>query len=958
MYDPALYGHATVTAETSRLHRLTAPQKSRIEVSDRMILIQDTAGGTSAELPVNELDDIALERGLLWSSVSFRLTDGSSYSVGGLTHEDARRICGKCREEVARYASTVRQPLRALCESASQVLAETRYTRHSEGEILYASLEAGLRGLGRAVRNSLAVTETQLLDRLAPLEERPAFEEARVKANEAYIRYILPSVKGAARPVRLTDEQAEAIATDEVATLVLAGAGTGKTSVIVGKVAHLVRNMDVPPEEILVIAYNRKAAQEVRERLAEDLRGAAVFTFHALGRRIIAEAEDRTPSISRLAGDGYTSLRTFDSILKALLRDPNQAREVLEFIANHQASQRSAFSFKTPAEYDEYVRQVELRALSGDRVRSFEELLIANYLTEYGVRFRYESNYPVETADRQHSQYRPDFYLPEYDIYIEHFALDESGQPPEGWSNYLQGVEWKRSIHAQYATTLVETYSWQNRQGKLLADLRKNLESRGVGFERQSVEALVSKLGQRRITWLAGVIATFLNHVKESQLTTEVLADRIGLLDDKERGGRFLGVFEQVHERYESALREERAVDFHDLINRAAQLVSEGKWEHSYRYILVDEFQDISAGRMNLLQSLKKRGVAFFLVGDDWQSIYRFAGSDVGIMRNCGKYVGYVQEKTLSNTFRYGSGILEPSSSFVRRNPEQTQRPLRSLSSAVDNGMTVVSARTPASGLRTALRDMREHLKVDEGSVLVLGRYRHSRKHMPKETDESSLNLEFSTVHAAKGREADFVIVLDLTDRYHGFPSRVEDDPLLALALPPSGGEAAYPFAEERRLFYVAITRAKRGVYLVTDERHPSPFVTELLKESKGLRQIGEFAPDCPRCGGGKLVPARHGQSLRCSRGQDCGCIAPICRGCGQGYVIIAERGQSSCTNSGCKNPPPACPQCGLGVLVRRKGPYGSFFACSESFSSVKCGYKRDPSRGRRGKRGRVRRRR
>ena len=958
MYDPALYGPETVTAETSRIHRLTAPQKSRIEVSDRIILIQDTAGATNAKLPVYELDDISLEQGLLWSSISFRLTDGSSYSVGGLTHEDARRICGKCRDEVARYASTVRKPLLALCESASQVLAETRYTRHSEGGMLFASLEAGLRGLGREVRKSLAASESRLLDRLAPLEERPAFEEARGKTNEAYIRDILPSVKGAARPVRLTDEQAEAIATDEEATLVLAGAGTGKTSVIVGKVAHLVRNMGVPPEEILVIAYNRKAAEEVRERLAGDLRGAAVFTFHALGRRIIAESEDRTPSISRLAGDGYTSLRTFDGILKALLRDPNQAREVLEFIANHQASHRSAFSFKTPAEYDEYVRQVELRTLSGDRVRSFEELLIANYLTEYGVRFRYEVNYPVETANRQHSQYRPDFYLPEHDIYIEHFALDEKGQPPDGWTNYLQGVEWKRSLHSQYDTTLVETYSWQNRQGRLLTALGKNLESRGIVFERQSVEALVSKLGQRRITWLAGVIGTFLNHVKERQLTTEVLADRIGLLDDKERGERFLGVFEQVHERYASALREERAVDFHDLINRAARLVSGGKWQHSYRHILVDEFQDISAGRMNLLQSLKKPDVAFFLVGDDWQSIYRFAGSDVGIMRNCGKYLGYVQEKTLSNTFRYGSGILEPSSSFVRRNPEQTQRPLRSLSSAADNGITVVSARTPASGLRTALRDMREHVKVDNGSVLVLGRYRHSRKHMPKETDESSLDLEFSTVHAAKGREADFVIILDLTDRYHGFPSRVEDDPLLTLALASADGDTAFQFAEERRLFYVAITRARRGVYLVTDERYPSPFVTELIKESKGLRQIGEFAPDCPRCGGGKLVPARHGQSLRCSRGQDCGSIAPICRGCGQGYVIIAEKGQSSCTNSGCQNPPSTCPQCGLGVLVRRKGPYGPFFACSESFSSVRCGYKRDPSRGRRGRRGRVRRRR
>ena len=319
-------------------------------------------------------------------------------------------------------------------------------------------------------------------------------------------------------------------------------------------------------------------------------------------------------------------------------------------------------------------------------------------------------------------------------------------------------------------------------------------------------------------------------------------------------GERFLDVFAQVRERYERALRDEKALDFHDLINRAARLISSGRWSHAYRYVLVDEFQDISAGRMALLSALRREGLAYFLVGDDWQSIYRFAGSDVGIMRSCGDHLGHVREMTLSSTFRYGAGILEPSTAFVRRNPEQTQRPLRSLSSAADNGITVVSAGAPASGLRTALQDIRELTDGESHLVLVLGRYRRSRRHLPKDRGDGSLRLEFSSVHAAKGREADFVIALDLTDRYWGFPSRVEDDPLIGLALPPAAG-TAYPFAEERRLFYVALTRARRGAYLVTDSRHPSAFVTELIEKSEGVRQIGEFAPPCPRRCGGKLVP-------------------------------------------------------------------------------------------------------
>ncbi len=107
-------------------------------------------------------------------------------------------------------------------------------------------------------------------------------------------------------------------------------------------------------------------------------------------------------------------------------------------------------------------------------------------------------------------------------------------------------------------------------------------------------------------------------------------------------------------------------------------------------YVLVDEFQDISRGRMALLQALARFDVAWFLVGDDWQSIYRFAGSDVGLVRTCQAYLGYTTERTLSQTFRFGRGILDPSTAFVRRNPEQTRRPLRSSSSGDDTGISVI----------------------------------------------------------------------------------------------------------------------------------------------------------------------------------------------------------------------------------------------------------------------------
>ena len=170
-------------------------------------------------------------------------------------------------------------------------------------------------------------------------------------------------------------------------------------------------------------------------------------------------------------------------------------------------------------------------------VKSFEELEIANYLTEHGVEFQYED--PYETATQQHRQYQPDFFLPGHDIYIEHFALDRNGRPPPGWRRYAEGVEWKRTIHRQRGSTLVETHSWQHRQGVLLETLRRRLEETGVRFQQIPRQELVRQLAQEQTTWLAGLLATFLNHVKSSGLSSGALESRARQTGDRRRNESF-----------------------------------------------------------------------------------------------------------------------------------------------------------------------------------------------------------------------------------------------------------------------------------------------------------------------------------------------------------------------------------------------------------------------------------
>ena len=829
------------------------------------------------------------------------------------------------------------EEVRSLLDECRPVFSGERYVRHSEGESILRSLQA----LSKAAPQGMAGLEADELrdwHNLVGYAEASELEAARRRNNDSYVDRQLAAVHAttsAYMPTSLTDEQARAVAQDEDVTLVLAGAGTGKTSVIVGKTLHLAQGLDVDPSHILLLAFNRKAAEEIRERLPEDLAGVQVSTFHSFGRRVIAES-DVAPTVSRLATDSFACTRALTSILEAMLRDPRTYEVVMEFLAYRSAPYRSPFEFKTVAEYQEYVRSVERRNLNGDLVRSYEEVLVSNFLTEHGVKFPYERPYEERTADRKRQQYRPDFYLPEYDIYLEHFALDREGRPPENWGSYSESVQWKRQLHRDNGTNLIESHSWEI--GDLQFDvLRQKLEAHGVEMERRDCAELVIELARQKILVLADLLNTFITHAKAADLSVDDMLERAGSGSTRERSERFLTIYETVRERYEQLLRDEGAVDFTDLIKRANSLIEDGAWQSPFRYILVDEFQDISADRMALLKSLKGPGVAYFLVGDDWQSIYRFAGSDVQLMMSCSEHLGHVVECHLTQTFRFGERVQTPSSGFIQANPEQSRRELRPAETDMDRGVAVVRSRTQDAGLARSLMEIVEHAGDSESTVLVLGRFNKSQRVMPAGSGTESLRLEFSTVHRAKGREADYVVVLDLKDGYDGFPSKITDDPVLQMALPPVS-EQPYPFAEERRLFYVAVTRSQRGTYLVTDFRYPSGFVDELQKLDGRIEVLGPLPVKCPQCKEGAMLSSSTGRTLRCSNYPTCGGQAPRCLNCSMGYILV-DSNEARCLNPTCTDSPRVCPSCGRGVLMPRKGRYGPFFGCSRYWSDPPCGH-------------------
>ena len=841
-------------------------------------------------------------------------------------------------EEIVQQASEAPGETASLTDELEILLHGDRYIRRSQARRAESVIQLIKRGCTPETRRHPEGKVHAVPKAVDALEKLVTDEAERATTNDALVDGQISAILAATHdllPNGLTEEQARAIATDEDVTLVLAGAGTGKTAVIIGKIAHLVRNQLAAPESILALAFNRKAAIEIRERLPADLKGAHVSTFHSFALRVIAAASV-APTISKMAQDDFAYVRAIEGMIRRMLTDPHLSGAVLNLLSTMTAEYRTPFDFNSPAEYQQYVRDSELRTLNLDLAKSFEELAISNFLSQQGIVFQYEKPYEFETATSERRQYTPDFYLPDHDIYIEHFALNQRGRPPRGWAGYMEGVSWKRRQHAERRTSLIETYSWQHRDETLLDALERQLLEAGVEFDPVPVEELVERISRERISWLAHLLGTFLNHAKSGNLTSEEIEERARDQRDQRRTRHFLDVFHRVRQEYERLLQEERAIDFHDLINQATEHIRQGNWSSPFDHVLIDEFQDISDGRMALAKALDRPDQAYFLVRDDWQSIYRFAGSRVALIHQCDEHLGHTRRRDLTRTFRFGDGILGPSTAFVQRNPEQTQRALQADHQAGDEGITVIASRDAEDGLNRALRLIRETEDGEKASVLVLGRYTSSRRALGGRRDSRAGNVEFSTIHSAKGREADYVIVLDLRDGRYGFPCRVEDDPLLEIVLPPVHGRG-YPFAEERRLFYVALTRARRGSYLVADPNRPSPFVRELLKHSPGIRQLGELQPGCPACPRGTLLPSQSGGNLRCSNHPTCRHLAPRCSGCLAGYAIVQPDSTGvMCTNPDCQSPPPLCPQCRSGIVVLRTGP-SQFWACTGYWNTPPC---------------------
>jgi DNA helicase-4 len=372
-------------------------------------------------------------------------------------------------------------------------------------------------------------------------------------------------------------------------------------------------------------------------------------------------------------------------------------------------------------------------------------------------------------------------------------------------------------------------------------------------------------------------VRTFMTHVKSNSLDREALTERLRgelrHLGDY-RAALFVEMYWEIHDEWERRLRADNLVDFEDMLVLAADHLEAGRFDPGYDLVMVDEFQDASNARARIVRGLLRRPGRFLLaVGDDWQSVNRFAGSDLSVMTNFAEWFGHGPELRLETTFRCPQPICDAATRFVMRNPRQLTKEVRS--TQVDIAPSVRIVRASPQGSAESLAKYLEELsalaiagQITPGvdgriSVKVLGRYRFDDALMPK-GKLPALDVQFLTVHRSKGLEADYIVVPRMVTGKYGFPSGIVDDPLLDLVM---AAPDRFPHAEERRLFYVALTRARRGVLLITEQGYESPFVTELVNDGVAVVEGQPTLVQCFKCLKGTMVPreSKFGPFLGCS---------------------------------------------------------------------------------------------
>ncbi|QJI41069.1 UvrD-helicase domain-containing protein [Pseudomonas sp. ADAK2] len=883
----------------ARLFRKAGSWILKIE-NDQLVVSLDDQLFT---IPPEDFARLKYQRGLLWTNL--KLWSGRELHLVGLSHFtrtelDQHLHAASSRHQFRSSYARIMSWLKEVDRAGASADAQHRwFTRDMQHDFLMKKNALGINSAefkvlfdSPVIQAAMGDNKPRVVARLRQWSQNwPDHWKAR---NEAHMARELDACEDLLNRVEtreLNDEQAKAAVCFDNRVQLIASAGSGKTSTMVAKAIYAVHRGLVAPSEIIMLAFNKDAAEELKERAAESLErlemtGITInaMTFHSLGLEIIGGATGKKPNVPKWATKTELGLEKLGEIVDSLKDRSDEFRTKWDMFRLVFGRDHSGAVLRDVAEAFDRDGEARLITLNGEHVASQQERLIANWLFYNGVEYLYERPYEHDTATAERRQYVPDFFYPQLNLYHEHFAFDGDGQAPEHFKGYADDAAWKRDTHTAYGTKLIESTSHQINTGEIFAYLTRELTSRGVVLDPNPDRPIPSSgLIPLEHLDVLKVLRSFISHYKSNSLTAERLYERYDALPlsvFKFRYKMFLEFAVPVIEGWDEALEKGRGIDFEDMINLAANHLEHG-YPSPYRLVMADEYQDASRARARLCRALVQAPHShLFAVGDDWQSINRFAGADVSVMTGFVDWYGHGQIFRLEKTYRCPQAICDASSQFVAKNPAQLQKTVISVTEPIGpvfSAFQVGNRDELSDGVRQYLDDLYRGLsnghippaKDRLVSVFVLGRYKNDEQFVPKGWKHrygDRLDIRFKTIHTSKGDQAEYVILPSMVVR--GFPSLKGDDPVFSLVMPEGD---TYLHGEERRLFYVALTRACRSVTMFTVMARNSPFLTELVDD--GVVAVTDIKGEpikeerCPVCKHGVVLPrtGTYGDYKSCS---------------------------------------------------------------------------------------------
>ncbi len=630
--------------------------------------------------------------------------------------------------------------------------------------------------------------------------------------------------------IRLDEEQRRAVITDDDYCLLVAGAGAGKTTTMAAKVKYLVEKKNIRPEEIIVISYTNKAIAELRERINRKLQiPARICTFHSFAYDIVKKFSVEPPEINFSA---YSIVS--DILEKRIFDDKRLMRNLVLFLGYYFDIPDDAFKFDSLNQYHlykasqtyetiksslgEYIETVaeqrsrKIKTITGEYLRSVQEVQIANFLYLNGIDYEYEKAYPYGTLSKN-KKYTPDFFLSqgEHTAWLEHYALSQSGYnsifTPEQMEKYKLAIRSKRHLHSVSKTDLIETWSVYDDRRPLLEHLEEELIRHGFILKPRNFDDVYKKIVETGKDKYIYSLVQFMMQFIEQYKTSGYDESGFRILRKKTDNPRtllFLDIAEPVYNHYQEALKAANQIDFADMINDAHYYLHEiesQQLELPYKYIIIDEFQDIARQRFNLTKTLSEiTNAKVVAVGDDWQSIFAFSGSDITLFTKFVELVGGGTELKITHTYRNSQELIDIAGKFVQKNSAQIRKQLISPKS-LENPIVIETFEDSYSMAKNLAEKVEEIIgKIvaefgEKKTILLVGRYNFDLYRLVKTGKFQELyrnnevrclkypkvRISFMTVHSAKGLGYDNVILINMFEGKFGFPCQIEDDPIMKL---------------------------------------------------------------------------------------------------------------------------------------------------------------------------------